>query len=59
MVVRFILSIDRLKDVKEAENRLELFKILKNNPKYSKYMVGMDYCGNPFKNTFNNYLHVF
>lgn len=52
MTVRFILSIDRSKDYEEAKNRLELFRKYKNHEKYGPYLVGLDYCGNPFKNDF-------
>ncbi|KRW99942.1 hypothetical protein PPERSA_12618 [Pseudocohnilembus persalinus] len=59
MIVRFILSIDRSKDVQEAWNRLNLYKKFKKNEKYSKYLVGLDWCGNPHKNHFSQFLPVF
>ncbi len=59
MMVRLILSIDRARGEEFAKKTIELLKSLKNNETYSKYVVGVDYSGNPYKNTFKNYIKYF
>lgn len=55
MVVRLIIGVDRALSVQNAENVLEILKGYKNN----KYVIGIDYSGNPYKNSFKIFQHVF
>ena len=59
MIVRLIVSINRSESIEKATNTLNVTKKLLNNPKYKKYIVGLDYSGNPYKNIFNDFLHLF
>jgi hypothetical protein len=53
IIVRFIVSIDRAKSVETARESFECFLKFKNNPTYTKYLVGFDLCGNSYKNDFS------
>lgn len=55
MIVRLILGIDRALSVENAWNVLELAKGYQTN----KYVIGIDYSGNPYKNTFKMFQPVF
>ena len=54
VTVRLLLSISRAENVEKARETLEVAK------KYFQtgYVIGIDYSGNPYKNTFNDYLQI-
>ncbi|KRW99241.1 hypothetical protein PPERSA_03947 [Pseudocohnilembus persalinus] len=56
---RFILSIDRTKSIEEAYKRVDLYQQFKRDIKFSKYLVGLDFCGDPQVNDFKNFKEVF
>lgn len=59
MVVRLLLSVDRSRTVEQAWKTLELLEKFRAIPKYSQFILGMDYSGNPYKNSFRDFLAVF
>lgn len=59
MIIRLILSIDRSRSLEQAQTTLELMEAFKKNPLYSKYILGIDYSGNPYKNSFRDFSKIF
>ena len=55
MRARLILSIDRSKSMELAERTLKMLENYKGNG----VVVGLDYSGNPWKNTFTDFQHIF
>ncbi|KAL0478920.1 hypothetical protein AKO1_007819 [Acrasis kona] len=53
IIVRLLLTIDRQKSLQEAKENIELAHTYP-----SKYIVGMDFSGNPFKGPFSNFQHL-
>lgn len=54
MVTRLILSVDRTKGLEDAIETVELCREMKN-----KYIVGIDFSGNPLVSSFQDYDQVF
>lgn len=59
IIVRMFFSIDRSRSVEQAEKTLELLEEFKANPIYSDYILGLDYSGNPYKNSFRDFEKIF
>lgn len=59
MIIRLLFSIDRSRSVEQAEKTLELLEEFKANPLYSDYILGLDYSGNPYKNSFRDFEKIF
>lgn len=55
MKTKLLISIDRGRSVEEAQQTLDLLLKYKNLP----FIAGLDYSGNPFKNTFKDYEKLF
>ena len=54
MIVRILLSIDRSKSIDDALETIELFNKLQ-----SKFIVGIDFSGNPYAKSFKDFQQIF
>lgn len=55
MQARLILSIDRSRTIEDAQKTIDILLSKRNE----KLLVGLDYSGNPFKNTFTDFEYLF
>ncbi len=59
MIIRLWFSVDRSKPVEQAQKTLELLEFFQRNPLYSQYILGLDYSGNPYLNSFRDFSSIF
>ena len=59
MIVRVLFSVDRSRTLEEAWKTLELLEKYRSHPSYSSFILGIDYSGNPYKNSFRDFVEVF
>lgn len=59
MPVRLLLSIDRSRSLEEAATTTEILLRKKRDSALNRILVGLDYSGNPIKNTFTDFQHFF
>jgi len=59
MIIRILFSVDRSRSIEQAKKTVELLKKYKSHPLYSSYILGFDYSGNPYQNSFRDFKEIF